>query len=246
LPSSTLAVTCSQKDKEVCFNPIKHPKKQEPEAKSIPKPKDNQTKLPIPTLNNLRLAIAPVQSMPQAFNLRPPAANTDDTFKNRCATPAKTKDIEMKKANTKAKSSPAYHSTPDIQEMYDLDRIVQEKVNKMIVHLELGKLLAISPFLQKSVSNMMKTHWEYTSKPMVANVVEVLEEAEGAEEETSSTDLVGGYDSDDEDFYRSLPATKSFTLRRTGCLANGHMSRHMLIGGINALPYSSHMPTMYI
>ena len=33
---------------------------------------------------------------------------------------------------------------------------------------------------------------------------------------------------------------------RTGYLANGHMSRHMLIGGINALPYSSHMPTMYI
>ena len=46
---------------------------------------------------------------------------------------------------------------------------------------------------------------------MVVNVIEVLEEAEWAEEETSSTDLVGGYDSDDEDFYRSLPATESFT-----------------------------------
>ena len=33
---------------------------------------------------------------------------------------------------------------------------------------------------------------------------------------------------------------------RTGYLANGHISKHMLIGGINALPYSSHMPTMYI
>jgi len=33
---------------------------------------------------------------------------------------------------------------------------------------------------------------------------------------------------------------------RTGYLADGHMSKHMLIGGINALPYSSHMPTMYI
>jgi len=124
LPSSTLAVIHSQKDKEVCFDPIKCPERQEPEAKSIPKPKDNQTKLPIPTLNNLRPAIAPVQSMPQAFNLRPPAANTEDAFKNRSATPAKTKDTEMKEANSKAKSSPAYHFTLDIQEMYDLDRIV--------------------------------------------------------------------------------------------------------------------------
>ena len=45
----------------------------------------------------------------------------------------------------------------------------------------------------------------------MANVVEVLEEAEWAEEELSSTDLAGGYESDDEDFYRSLPATESFT-----------------------------------
>jgi len=47
-------------------------------------------------LNNLRLAIAPVQSTPQAFNLRPPAANTEDAFKNCCAASTKTKDIEMK------------------------------------------------------------------------------------------------------------------------------------------------------
>jgi len=46
---------------------------------------------------------------------------------------------------------------------------------------------------------------------MVANVVKVLEEAEWAEEEISSTDLAGGYDFDDEDFYCSLPATESFT-----------------------------------
>ena len=32
----------------------------------------------------------------------------------------------------------------------------------------------------------------------------------------------------------------------TGYLANGHMSKHMLIGGINALPYSSHIPTVHI
>ena len=38
----------------------------------------------------------------------------------------------------------------------------------------------------------------------------------------------------------------SGTPGRTGYLANGHMSRHMLIGGINALPCSSHLPTMYI
>jgi len=49
--------------------------------------------------------------MPQAFNLRPPVANTEDTFKNHRATPARTKDVEMKEANTKAKSSPAYHFT---------------------------------------------------------------------------------------------------------------------------------------
>ena len=209
-PTSTLAVTRSQKDKETRFDPIKRPERKEPEAKSIPKPKDKQTKPPIPTLNNLRPAIAPVQSTPQAFNLRPPAVNTEDAFKNRRATPAKNKDVEMKEANTKAKSSPAYHFTSDIQEMYDLDRIVREKVNKTMVQLELGELLAISAFLQKSVSNMTKTRREYTSKPVVANVVEVLEEAEWAEEELSSTDLAGGYESDDEDFYHSLPAAESF------------------------------------
>ena len=71
-PSSTLAVTCSQKDKESRFDPIKRPEKRETEAKSVPKPKENQTKPPILMFNNLRPAIAPVQSTPQAFNLRPP------------------------------------------------------------------------------------------------------------------------------------------------------------------------------
>ena len=209
-PSSTLAVTRSQKDKETRFDPIKRPERREPEAKSQPKPKNNQTKPPIPTPSNLRPAIAPVQSTPQAFNLRPPAVNTEDAFKNRRTAPAKTKDVEMKDANTKAKSSPAYHFTSDIQEMYDLDRIVREKVNKTIVHLELGELLAISAFLQKSVSNMTKTRREYTSKPVVANVVEVLEEEEWTEDENASN-LTGGYESDDEDFFHSLPTTESFT-----------------------------------
>jgi len=36
------------------------------------------------------------------------------------------------------------------------------------------------------------------------------------------------------------------SLWRTSYLANRHMSKHMLIVGINALPYSLHMPTMYI
>jgi len=118
-PSLTLAVTRSQKDKETRFDPIKRPEKQETEAKSISKPKTNQTKTPIPTLRNLRPAIAPVQSTPQAFNLRPPAANTEEAFKNRRTTPSKAKDVEMKDANVKAKSAPSYHFTSDIQEMYD-------------------------------------------------------------------------------------------------------------------------------
>ena len=210
-PSTTLAVTRSQKDKETRFDPIKRPEKREAEAKSIPKPKANQTKTPVPTLSNLRPAIAPVQSTPQAFNLRPPAANTEEAFKNRRTTPSKAKDVEMKDANVKAKSNPSYHFTSDIQEMFDLDKIVREKVNKTIVHLELGELLAISAFLQKSVSNMTKTRREYVSKPVVANVVEVLEEAELEEEEGSYSDLVGGYDSDDEDYYRSLPTAESST-----------------------------------
>jgi len=123
-------------------------------------------------LSNLRLVNTPIQSTPQAFNLRPPTiqstpqafnlqpptVNTEDAFKNCHVTPSKAKDVEMKDANTKAKSAPSYHFTLDIQEMYDLDQIVQEKVNKTMVHLELGKLLAISAFLQKSVSNLMKTH----------------------------------------------------------------------------------------
>ena len=33
---------------------------------------------------------------------------------------------------------------------------------------------------------------------------------------------------------------------RTSYLSIGYMSKHMLIGGINALPYSSHMPTVHI
>ena len=206
-PSSTLAVTRSQKDKETRFDPIKRPEKKQTEAKSIP----NSNKPPIPTPSNLRPAIAPVQSTPQAFNLRPPPVNTEDAFKNRRTMPSKTKDVEMKDTTAKAKSSPAYHFTSDIQEMHDLDKIVREKVNKTIVQLELGELLAISAFLQKSVSNMTKTRREYTSKPVVANVVEVLEETEWAEDDASTSDLAGGYESDDEEFYRSLPTAESST-----------------------------------
>ena len=36
------------------------------------------------------------------------------------------------------------------------------------------------------------------------------------------------------------------TQGRTGYLSTRHMSKHMLIGGINTLPYSSHMPTVHI
>jgi len=117
----------------------------------------------------------------------------------------------MKDANTKAKPTPLYHFTLDIQETYDLDKIVQEKVNKTIVQLELGDLLAISAFLQKSVSNMTKTRQEYTSKPVVANIVEVLEETELPEEYVTSSDLASGYESDNEDYYHSLPEAESLT-----------------------------------
>jgi len=209
-PSSVLAVTHSQKDKETRFDPIKHPEKKEMEAKFFSKPQEHRTRPPTPTLknlgpppSNLRPPIAPVQSTPQAFNLQPPKVNTEDAFKNRRTTPPKTKDVEMKDTYTKAKPNPAYHFTSDIQEMYDLDRIVREKVNKTIVHLELGELLALSAFLQKSVSNLTKTRYEYNTKPVVANVVEVLEEADWEEEELTS-ELVGGYNSDDEEFYQSL------------------------------------------
>ena len=210
-PSSTLAVTRSQKEKEARFDPIKCPEKRETEAKFVPKPKANQSKPPIPTPSNLRPPIAPVQSTPQAFNLRPPAANTEEAFKNRRAAPSKTKDVEMKDGNVKAKSNPSYHFTSDIQEMYDLDKIVREKVNKTIVNLELGELLTISVFLQKSVSKMTKTRREYISKPIVANVVEVLEEADFVEEEDSPSYLAEGYESDDEDYYHSLPIAESST-----------------------------------
>jgi len=115
----------------------------------------------------------------------------------------------MKDANPKAKSNPSYHFTSDIQEMYDLDKIIREKVNKTIVQLELGELLALSAFLQKSVSNLTKTWCEYNTKPVVANVVEVLEEMDVDEE--IATELIGGYESDDEEFYQSLPVTDTFT-----------------------------------
>ena len=216
-PSLVLAVTRSQKDKETRFDLIKRPEKKDFEAKSLPKNQDRRTHPPTPTLSNLgpppsnpRPPIAPVQSTPQAFNLRPPKENTEDAFKNRRATPSKPKDVEMKDANPKAKSNPAYHFTSDIQEMYDLDKIVREKVNKTIVHLELGELLALSAFLQKSVSNLTKTRREYNTKPVVASVVEVLEEAEWDEEEFTP-ELVGGYDSDDEEYFRSLPVADSST-----------------------------------
>ena len=215
--SSTLAVTRSQKEKETRFDPIKRPEKKDPEAKSFSKPQENRARPPTPTpssfkpANSQKPVISQVQSTPQAFNLRPPAANTEEAFKNRRAVSSKAKDVEMKDAATKAKSTPAYHFTSDVQEMYDLDKIVRDKVNKTIVQLELGELLAISAFLQKSVSNMTKTRREYTSKPVVANIVEVLEEADWTEEEISSSDLAGGYESDDEDYYRTLPAAESST-----------------------------------
>jgi len=75
-PSSVLAVTRSQKDKETRFDPIKRPEKKETEAKSFSKPQEHRTRPPTPTLknlgpppSNLRPPIVPVQSMPQAFNL---------------------------------------------------------------------------------------------------------------------------------------------------------------------------------
>ena len=136
---------------------MKCPERKQTEAKSISKLKENQAKPPIPTPQNLRPAIAPVQSTPQAFNLRPPTVSTEEAFKNRHSAPSKTKDVEMKDTTTKAKSTLAHHFTSDIQEMYDLDKIVREKVNKTIIQLELGELLVISAFLQKSVSNMTKT-----------------------------------------------------------------------------------------
>jgi len=210
-PSSVLAVTRSQKDKETRFDPIKRPERKEPEAKSFPKAQEHRTRPPTPTLSNLRPAIAPVQSTPQAFNLRPPKVNTEEAFKNRRSAPSKTKDVEMKDMNTKAKSTPSYHFTSDIQEMYDLDRIVREKVNKTVVQLELGELLALSAFLQKSVSNLTKTRREYNTKPVVANVVEILEETDWDEEGVAS-ELAGGYESDDDEHYfRSLPTADTST-----------------------------------
>ena len=206
-------VTRSQKDEEARFNPIKRPEKKEAEAKSFSKPQEHRNRPPTPTPSNLgpppsvtRPPIAPIQSTPQAFNLQPPKVNTEDAFKNHCTTPPKNKDVEMKEAPTKAKSTSAYHFTSDIQEMYDLDKIVREKVNKTVIQLELGELLALSAYLQKSVSNLMKTRRKYNTKPVVANIVEALEEVEWGEEELTF-ELVGGYDSDDEEYYHSLPAT---------------------------------------
>ena len=207
-PSTVLAVTRSQKDKEVRFDPVKRPEKKDSETKSFPKPKEQRNRPPTPTLNNLgpppttpRQPIAPVQSTPQAFNLRqptstqkPPPVNTEDIFKNRRTASSKTRpDVEMKDELVKAKSTPQYHFTSDVQEMYDLDKIVRDKVNKTIVQLELGELLALSAFLQKSVSNMTKTRREYNTKPVTASIVEVLDEEDGYEEEYAS-ELAGGYD----------------------------------------------------
>lgn len=142
-----------------------------------------------------------MQSTPQAFNLRQPTStqklppvNTEEIFKNRRTASLKTRpDVEMKDEPAKAKSTPQYHFTSDVQEMYDLDKIVRDKVNKTIVQLELGELLALSAFLQKSVSNMTKTQHEYNTKPVTASIVEVLDEEDGYEEGYAS-ELAGGYD----------------------------------------------------
>jgi len=45
----------------------------------------------------------------------------------------------------------------------------------------------------------------------VANIVEVLEETDWVEEEVLSTQLVGGHESDDEEYFHSLPKAESFT-----------------------------------
>jgi len=142
-PSSALAVTRSQKDKEVHFDPIKRPEKKENKAKSFSKPQEHRNHPPTPTLSNLgpppsnpRPPIAPVQSTPQAFNLRqpaltpePPLVNTEEAFKNQRAASSKTKpDVEMNDKPVKVKLTPQYHFMSDVQEMYDLDKIMQEKV----------------------------------------------------------------------------------------------------------------------
>ena len=95
----------------------------------------------------------------------------------------------MRDKLVKAKSTLQYHFTSDIQEMYNLDKIVRHKVNKMTVQLKLGKLLALSVFLQKSVSNMTKTHQEYNTKPVTVSIVEILED-----KDKYTSELVGGYD----------------------------------------------------
>ena len=46
---------------------------------------------------------------------------------------------------------------------------------------------------------------------------------------------------------RAAPPVRTKTTQgRTGYLSSRHMSKHMLIGGINALPYSSHVPAVHI
>lgn len=52
-PSTVLAVTCSQKDKEVRFDPVKRPEKKDSKAKLCFKPKEQRNRPPTPTLNNL-------------------------------------------------------------------------------------------------------------------------------------------------------------------------------------------------
>ena len=45
----------------------------------------------------------------------------------------------------------------------------------------------------------------------MANVIEVLKEADWVEEEVLLTELVGGYESDDKEYFCSLPEAESFT-----------------------------------
>ncbi|GLB40078.1 hypothetical protein LshimejAT787_0705880 [Lyophyllum shimeji] len=160
---------------------------------------------------------APQPSKSKAPNAKPtpapPAINTKDGYRNAKRAP---KDVEMRDGTGRyppPKAGPTYHFTSSIQESFDALSL-QEQILSTPITLTLGSLLGSSPEMQRRFANLTKTRREYTDKadkPVVANLVEALENDPNEDNEdecvwfTSQADADGDApDSDDEEEYEAI------------------------------------------
>ncbi|GLB41123.1 hypothetical protein LshimejAT787_0903380 [Lyophyllum shimeji] len=130
----------------------------------------------------------------------PPAINTKEGYRNAKRAP---KDVEMRDGtsrNPPPKAGPTYHFTSSIQESFDA-LALQEQILSTPITLTLGSLLGSSPEMQRRFANLTKTRREYTEKsdkPVVAHLVEALENDPNEDNEDECVWFTAQADADDD------------------------------------------------